>query len=66
MISQKLKQIRRQAGINQQEAAKLLGCHRARIVKIESGDGKISVNELEKLIDAYGFRLLIVNKSELL
>ena len=66
MIHEYLKQARKKAKITQVEAAKIIHCHRARIVKIEAGTGKISLQELEQLTHAYGCKLLLIESKQLI
>jgi len=52
-ISQKVKKLRKQKGISQQELAKLLRVSRPTVSQVESGERKISADELVKLAEIF-------------
>lgn len=56
-IGYKIKQLREELGINQQELAKLLGVSRPTISQMENGERKIFADELKKLSDIFGISI---------
>ena len=66
MLAELLQEARKKAKITQVEAAKILHCHRARIVKIEAGTGKLSLSELEQLTARYNAKLLLIDLKQLI
>lgn len=64
-ISQRLKQLRKEKGVNQDQVAKILDITRAAYGKIETGVNEVTVRHLLKLSDYYDVSLdwLITGKE---
>jgi transcriptional regulator with XRE-family HTH domain len=58
-----LRQVRLDSGLTQVEVAKTLGKHAPYISKIESGERRVDVLELEELCQCYGVSLCKFLKS---
>ena len=52
-IGKRLKEARKLAGLSQAQAAHVLGIHRPSISEIESGNRRISAEELSELCEVY-------------
>lgn len=52
-IGLRLKEARKLAGLSQAQAAKVLGIHRPSVSEIESGNRRISAEELSELCETY-------------
>lgn len=52
-IPGRLREARKLAGLSQGQVAKLLGLHRPSVTEIESGNRRVSADELAKLADLY-------------
>lgn len=56
-ISEKLKEMREQSGLRQEQIARFLGVTQTCISKVESGERNLTVDQLEKLVSLYGCSL---------
>ena len=56
-----IKAERKAQKLSQQDAAKALNCTRERISAIETGSGKLSIDELNDLAALYNCKILLVN-----
>jgi transcriptional regulator with XRE-family HTH domain len=50
-IGRNIRQVRKQVGLTQEQAAELLGCSRARVNRVEQGYTEFGIAELELLAD---------------
>jgi len=57
MIAERLKEARKLAGLSQGQVAAMLGMHRPSVTEIESGNRKVSAEELGKLSEIYDVSL---------
>jgi transcriptional regulator with XRE-family HTH domain len=53
LIADRLKEARKLAGVSQGHVAKILGLHRPSISEIESGNRRVSADELVRLAEIY-------------
>lgn len=53
LIAERLREARRLAGISQGNVAKMLGLHRPSITEMESGNRRVSADELIRLAEIY-------------
>jgi len=53
VIAERLKEARKIAGLSQGQVAKMLGLHRPSITEMESGNRRVSADELARLADIY-------------
>lgn len=58
-ISKKLKQIRKQKGLSQEEVQKLTGINRNNISRYENGKREPNINTLKKLAKAYNIDIIV-------
>ncbi len=56
-INEKLKIMREKAGLRQGQIAKYLGVTQTYISKVESGERVMTVDQVEKLVNLYGYSL---------
>lgn len=56
-IYEKLKLMREQSGLRQGQIAAYLGVTQAFISKVETGERNLTVDQLEKLVNLYGYSL---------
>ncbi len=63
-LGQKIKNLREQHGISQQKLARLLGIPRPAISQIESGDRKISTDELIRLSEIFNLSINVLLDME--
>lgn len=56
-IYEKLKFMREQAGLRQGQIAEFLGVTQTYISKVETGERKLTVDQLENLVNLYGYSL---------
>ncbi len=56
-INEKLKMLREQSGLRQGQIAEYLGVTQTFISKVESGERNLSVDQLESLVNLYGYSL---------
>ena len=56
-VCEKLKLLREQAGLRQGQIAKFLGVTQTYISKVETGERKLTVDQLENLATLYGYSL---------
>lgn len=56
-IYEKLKAMREQAGLRQGQIADFLGVTQAYISKVENGERNLTVDQLESLVNLYGYSL---------
>src|ERR1700726_3643563 len=61
LITERLKEARKLAGVSQGHVAKILGLHRPSISEIEAGNRRVSADELARLAEIYdvGVALLL-------
>jgi transcriptional regulator with XRE-family HTH domain len=52
-IAERLKEARKLAGLSQGHVAKMLGLHRPSVTEIESGNRRVSADELARLAEIY-------------
>lgn len=57
-VFEKLKMMREKAGLRQGQIAEFLGVTQTYISKIETGERKLTVDQLEKLVGLYGYSLM--------
>lgn len=53
LVSERLKEARKLAGLSQGQVAKILGLHRPSVSEIEAGNRRVSAEELAKLAELY-------------
>lgn len=53
LIAERLKEARKLAGLSQGHVAKILGLHRPSVTEIESGNRRVSADELSRLANLY-------------
>lgn len=58
-ICEKLKEMREKAGLRQGQIADYLGVTQTYISKVESGERHLTVEQLEKLVNLYGYSLAV-------
>ena len=64
-INEKIKELREKSGFRQSQIAEFLGVTQTYISKIESGERKITVDQLERLASLYGYSLdMFVNMPD--
>lgn len=56
-IHEKLKMMREKAGLRQGQIAEYLGVTQAFISKVETGERNLTVDQLEKVVNLYGYSL---------
>ena len=56
-IYEKLKMMREKAGLRQGQIAEYLGVTQTFISKVETGERNLSVDQLERVLDLYGYSL---------
>lgn len=56
-IYEKLKLMREQTGLRQEQIAEFLGVTQAYISKVETGERNLTVDQLENLVNLYGYSL---------
>lgn len=64
-IVEKLKQIREERGLTQEELAKALGIGRDAVIRIEKSERKISAEELKKIADLYNISVEDLLKTKI-
>jgi len=52
-IAERLKEARKLAGLSQSHVAKILGLHRPSVTEMESGNRRVSADELARLAEIY-------------
>lgn len=57
VVYEKLKRMREEAGLRQEQIAEFLGVTQTYISKIETGERNLTVDQLESLASLYGYRL---------
>lgn len=62
-VYDKLKEMREQAGLRQEQIAAFLGVTQTYISKVETGERNLSVEQLENLVNLYGYSLPSFNDS---
>lgn len=60
----RIKEARKAKKLSQKGAGKVIGAHKERIGRIESGCGLINLPDLESLAAAYGYRVVMVKEEE--
>ena len=63
-IYEKLKMMREKAGLRQGQIADYLGVTQAFISKVESGERNLTVDQLENLVNLYGYSLAVFADME--
>ncbi len=58
-IHEKLRSMREQTGFRQGQIAEFLGVTQTFISKVETGERKLTVDQLEKLVNLYGYSLTV-------
>ena len=61
-ILEQIKPIRKEKRLNLTNLSKETGISRPTLTKIESGKGRIDVNQLERIFSCLGYELIIVRK----
>ncbi|MBR5071053.1 MAG: helix-turn-helix transcriptional regulator [Oscillospiraceae bacterium] len=61
---EKLKLLREKAGIRQDQIAGFLGVTQSFISKVETGERKLTVDQLESIVNLYGYDLESFEKME--
>lgn len=56
-VYEKLKSMREQAGLRQGQIAEFLGVTQTYISKVETGERNLTVDQLENLVNLYGYSL---------
>ena len=56
-INEKLKKMREEAGLRQGQIAGYLGVSQAFISQVETGERKLTVDQLENVVNLYGYSL---------
>lgn len=56
-IYEKLKQMREKSGLRQGQIAEFLGVTQTFISKVETGERKLTLEQLERLVNLYGYSL---------
>lgn len=56
-ISEKLKEMREQSGLRQEQIARFLGVTQTYVSKVKSGERNLTVDQLGKLVSLYGCSL---------
>lgn len=56
-IYEKLKAMREQAGLRQDQIAEFLGVTQTYLSKVETGERNLTVDQLENLVNLYGYSL---------
>ena len=62
-IGKRIKELREQTDLRQNQVAAYLGVDQSYLSKIESGERSISVDQLDRLAELYGCDLAIINDS---
>lgn len=57
VVYEKLKRMREEAGLRQEQIAEFLGVTQTYISKIETGERNLTVDQLERLANLYGYSL---------
>lgn len=57
VVYEKLKSMREQAGLRQGQIAEFLGVTQTYISKVENGERNLTVDQLENLVNLYGYSL---------
>lgn len=65
MIYKKLKLMREQSGLRQGQIAEYLGVTQTFISKVETGERNLTVDQLESLVNLYGYSLSVFSGSEI-
>jgi len=63
-IHEKLKTMREKAGLRQEQIADYLGVTQTFISKVETGERNLTVDQLESLVNLYGYSLASFTKME--
>ena len=63
-INEKLKAMREKAGLRQEQIANYLGVTQAFISQVETGERKLTVDQLESIINLYGYSLASFTEME--
>ena len=63
-IYEKLKMMREKAGLRQGQIAEYLGVTQTFISKVETGERNLSVDQLERVLDLYGYSLAAFEDME--
>lgn len=64
-VYEKLKFIREQSGLRQGQVAEFLGVTQTFVSKVETGERKLTVDQLEKLANLYGYSLSFFSEDEI-
>jgi transcriptional regulator with XRE-family HTH domain len=56
-INERLKEMREKTGLRQEQIATYLGVSQAFISQVEAGDRRLTVDQLESVINLYGYSL---------
>ena len=64
MLQELIKKARKQHKLTQEDVSKASGISVDRLSKIENGNGSVSLDELDKLIQAVGLRVLVYVESQ--
>ena len=63
MINEQFKQCRKEKGINQSKLSQLSGIARSTIWRFETGKHEIKVSSFEKLVNAIGYKIILIDKN---